>query len=677
MTTTAREMIFSMKTPKIRKKETKTDEKHDEKPISALDRVSAYAQAVLDGDIVAGPHVRNACRRHFDDLETAHERGIFFSEKAAAHIFRFFEKGLTLSDGQFEGKPFKLAPSQAFKLGSLFGWKKVNPEEFDTWKTHFDPNLLSMGVSRRFRRAYIEEGKGNGKSPLAGGIGLFGMLADDEPAAQIYAAAAKKAQAQILYQDAVKAARRSPTLFKEIGERGFSGGIGKEFNMLHVKSMSFFRPISKEDGKTGSGPRPHMALCDEVHEHPDRSIMEMLERGFKFRENPLLLMITNSGHDLTSVCWEEHVHAVKVAAGDKDMQPAGLAEAKYKGVPFDDSTFSFVCALDPGDDPLTDSSCWIKANPMLGVILKNDYLEGVVKQANDMPGKRNGILRLHFCVWTDSIDGWMAQEKVEAIMHEFNPEEVHAEKSVCAAIDLSGTRDLTAMAFGTETGEMEVERVSPEGEVSKHLLPTYDVWVEAWTPLDNIKAREDEDKIPYSLWADQKYLHAVAGERIRYDHVASRLLRASNIFKIAGVAYDNYAYSKFREECDDMGVDVKHFAHPQGGKNRAKPTIEEEKEAKDKGEKPHPGLWMPGSIKLFEDAVLDGRIRIRFSPVVMAAMMGATMSPEDDMGNKWFVKRKSNAKIDPAVAIAMCLGLLDKMRRAPKKAKIQVFFAGG
>lgn len=663
-----------MKTPKIRKKETKTDEKHDEKPISALDRVSAYAQAVLDGDIVAGPHVRNACRRHFDDLETAHERGIFFSEKAAAHIFRFFEKGLTLSDGQFEGKPFRLAPMQCFILGSLFGWKRVHGSELEDFRLKQCVENLKITPTRRFRRAFIEMGKGQGKSPLAGGIGLFGMTADSEPAAQIYAAAAKKEQAQILYQDAVKAARRSKALAPTIT---FSGGIGKEFNMLHQKSMSFFRPISKESGKSGSGPRPHMALCDEVHEHPDRSIMEMLERGFKFRQNPLLLMITNSGVDLNSVCWEEHVHAVKVAAGDKDMLPQELAEANYKGEPFDDTTFSYVCALDKNDDPLEDESCWMKANPMLGIILDRDYLAGVVKQAKDMPGKRNGILRLHFCVWTDSIDGWMAQEKIESVMEEFNPEEVHAEKSVCAAIDLSGTRDLTAMAFGTETGEMEVERVSPEGEVSKHLLPTYDVWVEAWTPLDNIKAREDEDKIPYSLWADQKYLHAVAGERIRYDHVASRLLRASNIFKIAGVAYDNYAYSKFREECDDMGVDVKHFVHPQGGKNRAKPTIEEEKEAKDKGEKPHPGLWMPGSIKLFEDAVIDGRIRIRFSPVVMAAMMGATMSPEDDMGNKWFVKRKSNAKIDPAVAIAMCLGLLDKMRRTPKKAKIQVFFAGG
>ena len=43
-----------------------------------------------------------------------------------------------------------------------------------------------------------------------------------------------------------------------------------------------------------------MALCDEVHEHVDRHTIDMLERGFKFRRQPLLLMITNSGTDRNS-----------------------------------------------------------------------------------------------------------------------------------------------------------------------------------------------------------------------------------------------------------------------------------------------------------------------------------------------------------------------------------------
>jgi hypothetical protein len=252
---------------------------------------------------------------------------------------------LRLSDGQFDGKPFKLHPSQAFKLGSIFGWKKADG-------------------TRRFRTVYIEEGKGNGKSPFAGGVGLYGLTADGEAGAQIYAAAAKKDQAQILFQDACKMVRQAPALNERLK---FSGGLGKEFNVAHHKSQSFFRPISKEAGKTGSGPRPHFALCDEVHEHPDRSIMEMLQRGFKFRQNPLLLMITNSGSDRNSVCWEERERAVKVVAGtqtpDEDFTFVGEA---WEG---SDSVFAYICGLDKDDDPMTDPSCWVKANPLLGTIL--------------------------------------------------------------------------------------------------------------------------------------------------------------------------------------------------------------------------------------------------------------------------------------------------------------------
>lgn len=314
----------------------------------ALKRVSDYARSVLSGAEVAGPHVRNACRRHFDDLERGHERGLYFDDDAALRVFRFFEERLKLSEGQFEGRPFKLHPSQAFKLGSLFGWMRADG-------------------SRRFRRAYVEEGKGNGKSPFAGGVGLYGLIADQEPGAQIYAAGAKKEQAGILFQDACKMVRAAPALNERLK---FSGGMGREFNIAHHKSQSFFRPISKDSGKSGSGPRPHFALCDEVHEHPDRSTMEMLERGFKFRRQPLLLMITNSGSDRNSICWEEHEHAVKVAAGTLAPDEA----FSYVGEVIDDTTFAWVCALDKDDDPLEDPTCWKKANPLLGTILTREYL---------------------------------------------------------------------------------------------------------------------------------------------------------------------------------------------------------------------------------------------------------------------------------------------------------------
>lgn len=91
---------------------------------SSLDRINTYASDVLSGAVVAGPHVRNACRRHFDDLEKGSARGLWFNEAEADHKLGFFENVLRLSEGQFEGTPFDLQPAQAFIVGSLFGWMR-------------------------------------------------------------------------------------------------------------------------------------------------------------------------------------------------------------------------------------------------------------------------------------------------------------------------------------------------------------------------------------------------------------------------------------------------------------------------------------------------------------------------------------------------------------------------
>jgi phage terminase large subunit-like protein len=592
------------------------------------DRATDYAQAVVAGKIVAGPHVRNACRRHLDDLAKGRGRGLSFDLAAADRAIRFFETKLKLSEGQFEGKPLLLHPSQAFKIGSIFGWKRQDG-------------------TRRFRRAYVEEGKGNGKSPLAGGIGLLGMMADGEAGAEVYAAGATKTQAGILFQDAVKMVDKSPDLHRRIKQ---SGGAGNVFNLAFLATSSFFRPISREARKTGSGPRPHFALCDEVHEHPDRGVMEMLERGFKFRRQPLLFMITNSGSDRNSICWEEHEHAVKVAAGNPH---AKHGDAEYLGEVIDDSTFSYVCALDEGDDPLEDPSCWIKANPLLGVTITEEYLAGVVAQAKAMPGKLNGILRLHFCVWTDAETAWMTRATLEPCLADFDPAEHHGKK-IAQGIDLSQARDITAKASVVETGSVEVE-VLVEGEKKIVEKPTYDCWVEAWTPGDTLQAHALEWKMDALLqWVADGHLHAPKGESIRFDHVAQSLADDSRDYEIGLVAYDRYAFRRFEEEVHNLGLQLPFAEHPQGGTKKGRPT-EEMKRAAALAQREPEGLWMPGSLRLLEEAILERRIRFRNNPVLVSAMMSA-VTDEDKWDNRWLAKQRSTNKIDPAVAVCMAMG---------------------
>ena len=615
------------------------------KPIqcSTLDRATDYAERVLSGELIAGPHVRNACRRHLDDLASGGKRGLWFDEEAAARAIEFFETRLRLSEGQFEGRPMELDPSQDFIIGSIFGWKRTDGH-------------------RRFRRAYVEQGKGNGKSPLAGGIGLYGLTADREPGAEVYSAGATKDQAAILFRDAVKMVRKSPDLLKRLT---FSGGEGREYNIAFLAQGSFFRPVSRETKKTGSGPRPHMALCDEVHEHPDKGTIETLERGFKFRRQPLLFMITNSGTDRNSIAWEEHTHAIRVAAGNpdaKDDDPAYLGEVR------DDTTFSYVCALDPGDDPLEDRSCWRKANPLLGVTITEDYLAGVVKQAKDLPSKLNGILRLHFCVWTDAETAWMTRAALEPCLADFDPAE-HKGKPISLGLDLSQARDITALASVVVTGEklVEVERNGLKERVKK---PTFDAWIEAWTPGDTMASRETRDKVPYTVWARQGFIHAPPGQSIDYMHVAQTLAEYDRDFEIKMAAYDRFAFRRFEQDVEALGLKIEFAEHPQGGLKKGKATEAMKAAAKKAGRDPE-GLWMPGSLRLLEDAILEGRIRLRNNPVLISAMMSA-VTEEDKWDNRWLAKQRSVNKIDAAVALCMAIGAASVETKTASQPRIVI-----
>jgi len=482
-------------------------------------------------------------------------------------------------------------------------------------------------------------------SPVLGGLGLLLLVADGEPRAEIYAAGSRKDQAMVLFRDAVAMVDQSPRLAGRLTK----SGVSPVWNLADVRTGSFFRPIAADTtSKRGqSGPRPSGALCDEVHEHPTRLIIDMLEAGFKSRRQPLLAMATNAGSDKKSVCGQEHDHAVKVAAGTRTPDD----DFTYVGEVLDDTTFAFVCALDKDDDPLEDPTCWPKANPLLGVTVTEKYLADLVAQAKAIPGKLNTTLRLHFCKWTDSDEAWLPQSVVRDVLADFDPEVEHAGADVYLGADLSGTQDLTAVAKVVRTGF--VERTRDDGSTVQ--LPTYDAWVDSWTPRDTMRERALKDNAPYDVWVDQGHLHAEDGKTIRLDFIAAHIGEVNSAFRIVTLAYDRYAYRRLAENLDEQGLTINQVEHPQGGKRRAKASEEAIEAARDAGEDPPQGLWMPGSLLELENLILEGRLRIRRNPVVVSAIMSAAIE-RDPFDNRWFSKRRAVNRIDPLIALAMAVG---------------------
>jgi phage terminase large subunit-like protein len=439
--------------------------------------------AEIGDPILAGPMVRQACERHLIDRERAEDgpAGWYrFDAARADHILDFFETVLRLPDildADGDAMRFMLQPWQAFVVGCLFGW-------------------VDSRNRRRFREAYIEIGKGNGKTPLCAGIGLYGLLMDGERAAEIYAAAADQEQAQILFRDAVRMVKASPDLE---GILHFSGGE-HVWNLAHEESLSFFRMFSRESGAK-SGPRPHMALLDELHEHNTPQISIKIRAGAKRRLQPMFIEITNSGYDRTTICWQHHEHSRRILEGTVQ----------------DEQWFAYVCALDEGDDFLHDEGCWLKVNPNLGVSITLDYLRRQVANAKNIPAETNTVLRLNGCVWTQAVTRFFDMGKWQECQPAITEAEWR-EAEVYGGVDIGQTDDLSAFAL---LALLEDGRVG--------------VRMRYWIPRAALEKYPDR---PYAAWERSGLLTVTEGDTTDDDAVEDAVLEACREWGVRELGYD-------------------------------------------------------------------------------------------------------------------------------------------
>lgn len=199
-----------------------------------------------------------------------------FDETQAARVCNFFPKYCSHAKGPFAGKPFELLEYQAeLILRPLFGWVRDDG-------------------TRRFRKAYIEIPKKNGKTQLVAGLALYMLLADNEPGAEVYVAAADREQARILFSAATAMVESNLALGKRLQ-------IYRNKIVRKDDTTAFFQVLSAE-AATKHGPNIHCLIIDELHAQPDRDLFETLTRGVIARRQPLILLITTAGDDDESIC---------------------------------------------------------------------------------------------------------------------------------------------------------------------------------------------------------------------------------------------------------------------------------------------------------------------------------------------------------------------------------------
>ena len=401
-----------------------------------------------------------ACQRFLNDVERSSSESCFFywDEEEAKKIVEWFSL-LRHSKGILAGKPIELTPWQKFNDCQIYGWRRKKDGR------------------RRFRKAFRQVARKNAKSQEEAGMCLYEAAVTatkNGEVNEIYTAGTKRDQSKIVFTEAGLMLRDSPLRPKFKISRD---------QILHIKTGSTIKPLSKEDGKTGDGTNPALLVIDEYHQHPNEDFYS-LSMGSNTKE-PLLMIITTAGKDLTYPCYTtEYRYCRKVLDPGTDVE--------------NDEYMIDILEMDKADyediSNLGNSRNWIKANPIRMSYQEGiDKINGDYKVAKEQPEKLPDFLTKELNIWVQAkADGYMNMEKWKACEVSELPVDISG-MPVYVGFDMSAKLDLTSVAF-----------VIPflDGKTIKYVVFSHSFIPSREKLMEHVKV----DHAPYDAWEMQGFI---------------------------------------------------------------------------------------------------------------------------------------------------------------------------
>jgi phage terminase large subunit-like protein len=456
-----------------------------------------YAMQVAQGDIVAGKLVQCACKRFLAELETGHERGLYFDTDEAAVIATWFsEFGL-----------WALQPWQTFCVVQLFAWKK--------------PSGL-----RRFSRFWLSVGRKNGKSALLGMLGLFNLIADGDDRAEVYSAATKRDQARITWADAEYTIKHNMQLQEHVKTQRYVLSV--------VDTGSSFQYLGA-DAHLLDGLRPSCCLIDEIHEHRDDAVVKRLQSGTLSRPQPLLLFATTAGEDRDSWCYSQHEIFERILLGTTEE------------FAFSDSWLLYIAQMDEGDAP-DDETKWLKANPSIGVTLTYESLRTEAAALKSDPASLFSFQRFHCNIWNSVVVGHsLPQDKIAACIGAEMPAggamelrkkvlaQLKEDKTLCfGGFDLGLSDDVAAFVLLTD--KYKTGKLTNTGayEYRNAVVPFF------FVPSARILEHEKLWRVPLQLWIREGWVQIAGEELVDLDIVEKTIKQTCSECRCPVIGFDKW-----------------------------------------------------------------------------------------------------------------------------------------
>ena len=508
----------------------------------------------------------------------SNEPKYYFDEKAADAAIRFIETQIYHIEGAKQGELVKLEEWQQTIIRDIFGWKRTKDK------------------TRKYRKAYIQVGRGNGKSTLIGAICNLVMFLDREPAAQIYYAAYNKEQAtQVGYRIVSEQIMANPRLAEKV--RIYSGTKTIEYRPSIdgiATGLSYFKTMSK-DSRGQHGLNAHLVIVDEYHTHATTEVIDTLATSQLKRTQPLIFIITTSGFDTNSPCYKEYEYA------------KGIIEGRIE----DESYYAAVWEASDEDD-IFDEETWKKANPNYGVSIHYDYFQQQCQRILNEPSYENVFRVLHLSQWVNTEARWISDTDWMQHDQEFSKEMLKG-KDCFVAFDLSSTRDMTALtAIIPHNGKYY--------SINKYYLPekTY-------------KGSADYANDSFLDWVANENVTLTTGAIVDYEVVYQDILKLDEMFSIVNINYDPYNANLLAAKLEKEGYNCQKFR--QGFITMNYPT------------------------KQMEMKVIEGKF-IHGNDPVLRWMAGNANVTYDPAGNVKVIKdsKKPHRKVDGIITNIMALG---------------------
>ncbi|PEK00299.1 terminase large subunit [Bacillus toyonensis] len=529
-----------------------------------------YCDDVLSGEVVACEKHKQSCKRFLRDIERegSEDFPYVFNEEKALRFLKWMSL-FKHTKGKLAGERIEPHSIQIFVFSNIYGW------------VHRNTGL------RRFKKAYWQVGRKNAKSQSLACVGSYEAMAFGENMSEVYIGATKTEQSKIVWNE-IKAQMNGCEDLK--GK--FNIAYGK---IQHSKTDSFISALSKDAGKSGDGLNVQCGIIDEYHAHPTSEIYDVLVSGSGARPNPLMMIITTAGFNLSHPCYRvEYQYVSKILDPNIDIE--------------NEEYFVMVNELDK-EDEITNPEVWEKANPILCSYEEgSSFLKGELQSALDVPEKMRNYLTKNMNRWVDMKEnGYMDMQKWKVCKETVELSELKGLECT-VGVDLSAKIDLTSVDFEFKKDD-------------KYIVISH-----SFMPEDTLHEKRKTDKVPYDLWIQQGWITTTPGAVVDYEFIKTHIrnMEKDHKFKIKEICADPWNATQFMQDMEAEGYTMIEIR--QGMATLSGPT------------------------KDFREQVYQKKVIHNNNPVLNWAVSNA-ITRQDANENIMLDKSKATQRIDPIAAV--------------------------